>query len=130
MKIGCINLVPFDNESFWAIECAKGRGIILPSGKFDAGLDKTLHDCAKRELLEETGIEADLRLLWNGFNVTDGYYIYCFTSDGYCGQPRGSYEGRVVTATWSDLLKSEFEPTYLLIKDVYEAHRISRRSLL
>lgn len=112
--IGCCCWVPKYQEGIkvLAIDCAKGRGIILPGGKFERGTDKTFADAARRELLEETGVKAGfMSLLFQGMSP-DNYYIYCFLVHTYndAKMLESTPEGKPM---WVDDLKSElFEPFY------------------
>lgn len=79
-KIGCCTLVRY-GEYVLAIECSKGRGIILPGGKWEPG--ETYRETAKRELLEETGLDvptSSLKLIFSGVGP-DGWFIYTFLAE-------------------------------------------------
>ena len=83
--IGCCAIVykefPFNffthNDKILVIECKKGRGIILPGGKFEVK-DKTFDITASRELEEETGVIGYKPKLFKHFMSPDGYYQYNF----------------------------------------------------
>ncbi len=65
--IGCITVIPNYDGGFIGLDCSKGRGLILPGGKWEK--NETYHEAAAREALEEVGIRLDpqkLRYLWHG----------------------------------------------------------------
>lgn len=117
MKIGCVNLVRWD-EKIVAIECSKGRGVILPGGKLEP--PETFKACARRELFEETGLLAlSQKLVFQG-PAYDGFWVMAFLTSIGQYRPKDSSEGKVVLATWEELLDSEFESYYELLFDVVE----------
>lgn len=118
MRIGSIALIPNDGV-FYALNCSKGRGIILPGGKWEEG--ETFSQTAVRETKEELGI-----------TVVAGSFLYCGPSpDGYmvhtflCRRTNFdekvnvSSEGIPVWATWEMLLRSKFKGYYEIIRDIY-----------
>lgn len=83
-RIGACGIVPKGNRVL-AIECAKGRGLVLPGGKFEVVNDKTYKSCAAREVYEETGVlvnNQDSRLVAS-LGCFDGYYVYFFKFPSY-----------------------------------------------
>lgn len=71
--IGCVAVIPSIGGNFIGINCAKGRGLLLPGGGWEPNKDPTYHHAAAREAFEETGLIIDpdrLRYLWHG---PDGY---------------------------------------------------------
>jgi 8-oxo-dGTP pyrophosphatase MutT (NUDIX family) len=91
-KIGCITIIPhlvteeiaFLKRTFIAgylgISCKKGRGFIMPGGKWEEG--ETYRETAARELFEETGVQVDptsLKWIWTGPDG-DGYQVMAFLS--------------------------------------------------
>ena len=115
-KIGCILLTPVDH-GFVGLKCAKGRGIILPGGKWEAGKE-TFKQTAEREFKEETGLRAEVaKLLFHGL-AEDGYYVYAFLGSL---QERfkevTTAEGKSCLIHWPDLLKSHFNGYYELLQD-------------
>ncbi len=122
VKVGCISLIPIKSNLFLAIECAKGRGTILPGGKIQEG--ETYLECARRELQEETTIAKvdSQKLFFQAHSVADDYYVYAFltTVDNpqqYVGMKTD--EGTVVAATWDDLFASSFRGYYELMQPAY-----------
>lgn len=112
-KIGCIVMVRW-NDCIVAIQCKKDRGVIMPGGKWDG--KETFVECAKRELLEETGLVArDYRLVFQGLSE-EGYYVYAFSARIYEFKPVDSDEGDVVLTDWHTLLQSKFRGYYELMK--------------
>lgn len=111
MIIGCVSVVRHYNKIV-AIKCAKGRGIILPGGKWHKG--ETFQEAAKRELFEETGLVATKQKLIFGGMAPDLIYCYTFRTQIERLDTKDSKEGQVVLATWSELFQSEFGPYYRL----------------
>jgi 8-oxo-dGTP pyrophosphatase MutT (NUDIX family) len=127
MRIGCIVLAPVSDISFVAIECKKGRGIILPGGSLEAG--ETVKECAMREFREETGIlVGHLHYLMSMPNIDPAsgelFNVVAFSGvvseigvDRVWGTDQGS--GRVTTAVWGALLEGGFKGYYQCLKDIY-----------
>ena len=70
---------------------------------------------AKRELYEETGLGADLRLvgiLQVDVDANIGVCVYVFTGESLSGEPRHSEEGMLEWIPFAEL------PQYLLVEDV------------
>lgn len=117
VKIGCVTLIRVAIQGppkFYAVNCKKGRGIILPGGKWDKG--ESFVECAIRELYEETGIIAkDYRLVFQGMSE-EGYYTYAFVATFFRKDTPTHDEGELVHATWDDLCKSSFRGYYELLR--------------
>lgn len=118
VKIGCVTLVRFEPQGlkpvFYGIQCSKGRGVILPGGKWEKG--ESFVQCAERELREEAGVIAtDYKLVFGGMSE-EGYYTYAFTAKFVQREWHDEEEGKVVNATWDDLQKSAFGGYYDLLK--------------
>lgn len=99
-----------------ALNCAKGRGIILPGGKPEDG--ELFHQTARREFEEETGIEVAIAdLLFHGAYKYYDSINYCYAYRGYVREykPVNSKEGEVVLTDWGELLKSQFRQFYSLL---------------
>lgn len=126
MKIGCITLVPVspqwkgDFRQVAAINCTKGRGLILPGGKWEDG--ELFEQTASREFTEETGqnLNGLPKLFFQAMNI-DGYYVYTFLGDcpGYSPFVQTN-EGESRYALWVDLLKSYHAPYYSLLRQHIE----------
>ena len=123
VKIGCVGLVRGGSpRQVLAIECKKGRGLILPAGKWEKK-DPTFRDCAAREVWEETGVHIlarEGRLIHSGL-ACDGYFNYIFEWDS----PKDTYnmreteEGIPRWVDYHDLLNQEciFLPDYDILFD-------------
>lgn len=129
MIIGCVTLVPVkpqwskDFRQVAGINCHKGRGIILPGGKWEEG-QELFEEAAQREFLEETRqhLKGLPKLLWQGFTLR-GNYTYCFLGEcprfqAHVKSPEGD-ETRY--ALWADLLKSDFRAYYSLLRQHIES---------
>lgn len=113
VKIGCITMIEH-NQRLVAIQCNKGRGVIMPGGKWQEG--ETFVDTAKRECFEETGLAAyDFKLIFHGMSE-EGYYVYAFSAKIDEFKPIDSAEGNVVLTDWHTLLQSRFAGYYQLLK--------------
>lgn len=113
VKIGCVVMVEW-NDRIVAIECAKKRGYIMPGGKWNPG--ETFVECAKREFMEETGMEVGaLRLIFQGMSE-EGYYTYAFHGRIKSFSPKDSDEGAVVLTDWHTLKQSCFGGYYELME--------------
>jgi ADP-ribose pyrophosphatase YjhB (NUDIX family) len=123
MIIGCITLVPLNQQwpgdfrTLAAINCAKGRGLILPGGKWEEG--ELFEQAAFREFKEETNQELCglPKLFYQGFCER---YNYCYTFLGLCPHYRCNeitQEGKTRWVNWSELLNSEFKAYYSLLRE-------------
>ncbi len=110
--VGAISLI-YHKDGIISIKCEKGRGLILPGGKWEVG--ETIKETAKRELLEETGLVASSQeLVFHAFN-TDGFYVYAFLTRV---ADLSVFQDNVRVSTWTELFTSNFKPYYELLRDV------------
>lgn len=123
IKIGCVAIVPHESgKGFHGIRCGKGRGIILPGGRYEKDVDLTYHHTACRELFEEMGLVTtpeDLEYLWHGPDGGD-FITFAFLVKRYSGVPQETKEGIPVHADWNDLMVSHFAGWYACLKDVLD----------
>lgn len=122
-KIGCVGLIPCTDGRFVGIQCSKGRGLILPGGKFEPDKDHSFHHAALRETLEETGILCplgDLKYLWHGPDGF-GYTTFTFLATRALGKLTSSNEGQVVIVERSDLMCSKFAPYYAVMLEILDS---------
>lgn len=112
--VGCVTLVR-RNGMILGIKCSKGRGIILPGGKWD-GKHESFVECAKRELQEETGlVGSNFKLVFSG-ESEEGYFTYAFTADVTDFSTISYGDEIVVDCTWSELKESGFGGYYELMQ--------------
>jgi len=108
---------------FHAIECKKGRGVILPGGKWES--PEPYHATAVREIGEEMGLRVtNPRFFHFGANA-DGYLCYTFQVDltNHFQTPTETDEGRPCEATWDDLIQgSAFGPYMAVLADLWRRH--------
>lgn len=121
MIIGCVGLVLVEHKIL-AVECSKGRGIILPGGKYDSGKDSSFHYAASREVEEETGIycPVDKMKYLMGAPSGDGSYCMCFIAYEAYGKFIESEEGKPVLATRQELFQSKFAAYYHIMFEILD----------
>ncbi len=125
-KIGCVAIIPHLNSEklryFDGINCAKGRGVILPGGGWEPEKDKSFQECAAREALEETGLICDptkMKYIWHGPDGF-GYTVFGFLCTGVKGTPIVTNEGSPVIAHREDLYNSKFGAWYRILFEVMD----------
>jgi 8-oxo-dGTP pyrophosphatase MutT (NUDIX family) len=123
MLIGCTMFLEAEPNRILAIKCSKGRGIILPGGKWEE--PESFHDTAMRECKEESGVDINwCKLIFGGFSV-DGAYVYAFKGLpkewGQVWTKYESKEGEKTIASWDQLFNSKFHAYYKVLKDAIGA---------
>ncbi len=120
MLIGCIALVRDQSGRLLGIDCNKGRGKILPGGKWKPG-EETFTECVLRELKEETGLEGRAPRLV--FQAPDGFGFIVFafevTVDDF--DPSGRGEMFAHPVTWPELKRSKYAAYYELLEQAWDA---------
>lgn len=121
--IGCIAVIVAGADKLVGLECSKGRGLILPGGRWEVEKDRTYHHAASREAKEEVGLDcpaANLKYLWHG---PDGFGYDTFSFLAY--QPRpielpaSTPSGRPCFVTVNDLMQSKFAAYYAVLFDQF-----------
>lgn len=129
MIIGCVTLLPLnpstpnDYRQVAAINCAKGRGLILPGGKWEEG--ELFEEAAFREFKEETGHQLNglPKLFFQGYSMKGNYtYTFLGEGNGYYNSGVVTVEGETRWALWDDLLRSEFRAYYSLLRQHCETN--------
>lgn len=120
MKIGCIAVIPMGYDRYLGIECAKGRGDILPGGKYEASIDLTFHDTAKREAKEEVGITChNLEYLWHAPDGNSDFICFAFLATSFSGRiPLQTGEGKPKIVYRQALLESYFKAYYRILFEI------------
>ncbi len=88
-----VTVLPIDDQkNLYFVEqyrIGAGRALLeLPAGKIESGEDPSL--CARRELREETGMDAKEIISLGNFFMTPGYaneFMYCFLAKGLFPAP-------------------------------------------
>lgn len=123
-KIGAFAVVPVHSGvkvGLLGIECAKGRGLILPGGTYEPSIDASYHHTAKRELYEETEVTAVLEDMRYLMLAPDGgnYMTYAFLCPRVYGTPQITEEGKPTIATWDQLCDNKyFGSYYRVLRDI------------
>jgi ADP-ribose pyrophosphatase YjhB (NUDIX family) len=127
MNIGCVSVVIPIPGHIVAIECAKGRGLVLPGGSWEKAKGETFKEAAARELKEEANLTAkEQQLLYAGFNV-DGWFCHSFlTSVTDIEAMEGTVkEGPAVLVEIEELIsKSAFKAYYEILFDCLKLHML------
>lgn len=114
-KIGCVTVCRAGKSNhFMGLECPKGRGKILPGGKWEPEKDKFYQHGAARELYEEIGLIVDpekLEYLWHG---PDGYKCdtFAFLTNEWKRDLDYEAECKPIVVSKEDLLASKFGAWY------------------
>jgi len=104
-----------DKDHIVALECSKGRGIILPGGTVEEGEYPV--QAAIREFEEETGGGLVLdwpELIYQGPSISDPCFTYCFQSKNVSLKEAkcGSNEGKVKICKPAELMTGKFAQYY------------------
>jgi len=118
MNIACIGIIPHVDR-YIGIKCAKGRGHIMPGGKYDPSQDRTYHDCARREIWEETGITCNkMKYVWHAPDFGD-YTTFAFLVTEYSGTVKQeTKEGQVCAIPVEILMQSSFAAYYKILFEI------------
>ncbi len=120
MRIICTNIVTGSYSKVLTLQSKKGKGLVLPGGKWEPG--ETFVECAKRELEEETGLKATgCELVFWGVNA-DGHFVYAFhTYTSNMTPLKETKEGKTCWSTWEELINnSSYKAFYELLYEAFQ----------
>lgn len=114
--IGCVALAYWKGQII-GIRCKKGRGIILPGGKWEPG--EKFSDCAKREFKEETGLELhNAQYIFGGVAGDLSLYSYTFIGSVDTLEGRDQSDEEIVLTDWASLKASAFGAYYEILEQI------------
>lgn len=116
MIIGCVSLVFYHDHRIVAMQCKKGRGIILPGGKWEKG--ETFRETAARELKEEVGLTATSQNWIYGGMSSDGAFVNTFVTKVEHFHMKETAEGIPMFTDWEGLLTSDFKAYYDILGEI------------
>lgn len=90
-------------------------GLTFPGGHLEA--NESIYDCARREILEETGLKIDhLKLTcllnWERRDASQRFLVYCFTAKALKGPLKASEEGQLQWLKLEDIKKEDCSPAF------------------
>lgn len=116
MKINCIAMMHCQG-GFVGLRSV-GRGLILPSGRYEPAKDLTYKDTAIRHAQDEVGVTPhNLRYVWHGPDGGD-YTTFAFETNSWEGIPKCSNEGVPQVVDWDDLLDSDLGAYYSILYEI------------
>lgn len=124
MKVACVSIVRFGPQKprqILMMNCGKGRGITLPGGKFEEGVDYTYRECVARETLEETGIilnPMEGKLIFSGLTSNHNKQLYVFLFEQWKGKLTDTPEGQPFWSDYTELVMQGKEHKYRRVYDL------------
>lgn len=109
-------MVENEQQAFLTIDRVKSwKGITFPGGHLEPA--ESVLDCARREVLEETGIVIHHLIStglihWYDRDTGERYLIFCIRARALSGSLKNSAEGTCAWLTMEELLRSPLSPGF------------------